>query len=520
MASRLLGMVRDILMADVIGGKTLMSAWVLAFTIPNVFRRLLGEGALGAALVPLMSRDLIDGREGKELARRRFATLFASLGALLAVISMAIAGISLALAPFVKLERFKLILEILPIVAPYALFACLSGVAGAALNSLRKFTLPALTASLLNVFLIAALLLAGKLGFEGVSALRLLAFAALGAGGAQLLAMLLLLRSAGTPLVAGNGVAKTLALLAKDMKTGLGKEVWRLAVPGMIGAGALQISFLIDRGLAIALGDYAAAALYYSDRIVFLSVGILAVGMGGVILPDISRSAGSDNPKKAAETIIFALRQILFLCVPAAFFTFFFGHGVVDLLFTRGAFDGDALDEVVWALSFYAWGIPLFSTSKILVAGFYAHKEMRKPVKIAALCVGVNIILNLILMWPLKQGGIALATVASSLLGNLLLALFLRKLLPEIKFSKIAIPAFRAATAAAIATAAAYYASPHLKTIADKLTANLPVHGAETIPAAFIFAVAYFSATTIMAAKEPKEWLAIFHGGKNTPGKI
>jgi putative peptidoglycan lipid II flippase len=190
-------------------------------------------------------------------------------------------------------------------------------------------------------------------------------------------------------------------------------------------------------------------------------------------------------------------------------FTFVFGNGIVELLFTRGAFDDKATREVVWALSFYAWGIPLFSTSKILVAGFYAHKEMKKPVRIAVACVCLNIVLNLVLMWPLRQGGIALATVTSSLMGNILLALGLRRLVPETRFSKIAVPAARACVAAAAAAVAAYYSIPFLKPVADRLTAGMPVRGAETLPAAAVFAAAYFAVASLAAAKEPGEWLAI-----------
>ncbi len=506
LASRVLGVARDVLLAKILGGGALMSAWVLAFTIPNLSRRLLGEGAMGSALVPALSRDLRDD-ETNELAGRRFAALMASLGALLGALCAITALVAIIAKPLVSSPMARLTFQVLPLIVPYALFACLSGVSAAALNSFRRFTLPALTSLLLNIALIAALLLADPLGLNGENLLDALAVAVLVAGAAQLAAMLLMLRAAGLPLLRPKGLGATIAQTAADAKSEFGKEVWKLALPGMLGAGALQISFFMDRLLASLLGPRAVPALYYSDRIVYLAIGVFAVAMGGVVLPDLSRLAAGGDNGKMARTMTTALRHLVFICVPVSAFTFVCGEDIIKLLFMRGAFDTAALDAAKQALMFYVWGVPFFATVKILVAGFYARKEMKTPVRISILCVSVNIVLNLILMWPLRQGGIALATVLSSVLNNTLLVIMLRGRLPEFKPAQIAVPAFRAVVAAAVAGAAAWYSLDTAQRLVAPLTESLRIRGLEVIPAAAVFGAVYLATALILAAKEPREWL-------------
>lgn len=499
MASRLLGLLRDILFATFIGCGTVMSAWVLAFPIPNLFRRLLGEGALGTALVPLLTRTLAK-ENGRKEAGKNFVLLVGVLGSFLAIISLITAIISLIIFPFISVERFKLTFQILPVLMPYVIFICLSGIAGAALNSIKNFFLPALASLVLNIALIACLFLLVPRMESPFSILCSLSISVLVAGLIQLLIMLHMLKKEG---MLGSFRISQIKSAQKDPFI---REIWTLTIPGLIGASALQVSFLVDRWLACFLGDYAAPALYYSDRIVFLSIGVFAVAMGTVILPDMSQFAAKEDFKGMTRTLILGLRQMLFICIPAALFTFFFGEPIIKLLFMRGAFGATALEETSRALSFYALGIPFFATIKVLVSGFYSRKDMKTPVKISIGCIVLNIILNLILMWPLRQGGIALATVISSIVNNLVLFFLLHRDLKNIEIREITIPLGKIFLAGGAATAVAWLAYAELAAVFNIYIA--------LITTALVFGCSYLIASIACSSQEIDEWLSIIGWGK------
>ena len=487
-------MLRDILFATFIGGETVMSSWILAFTVPNLFRRLLGEGALGTALVPLLTRTL-EKRDGKKEAGKDFILLVYVLGSLLAAISLVVTIISLLVSPFISIERIRLTFQILPAIMPYVIFICLSGIAGAALNTLKKFFLPALTSLILNIVLILCLFFVVPLISKPFPVLLSLSISVLVAGIVQLGIMLLLLHKEGLLLpmrIAQIKAAKNNIFI---------KEIWTLTIPGLIGASALQISLLADRWLACSLGNYAVPALYYSDRIVFLTIGVFAVAMGSVLLPDMSRYAVKNDTRGMVLTLQFGLRHIFFICIPTAFFTFFFREEVIKALFMRGAFDEKALTETSWALGFYALGIPFFAVIKVLISGFYSRKDMKTPVKISIGCVVLNLVLNLILMWPLKQGGIALATVISSIVNTSILMLLLKRDLKNFKIRQLFIAVLKTLIASGVAVTGAFLAFAQLVILCNNIITIISV--------ALIFVFCYFIAAIACGSKEVYEWLNI-----------
>jgi len=476
-----------------------MSSWILAFTLPNLFRRLLGEGALGTAVVPVITR-ILDKKNGREEAGKNFILLVAVLGSLLALISLITALISLIALPFVNIERVHLTLKILPIIMPYTIFICLSGIAASTLNSIKIFFIPALTSMILNIVLILCLLCIIPLIGNPFSMLFALSIAVLLAGIIQLTTMLILLKKEG--LLPSLRISQ-LKTVKNDPFI---REIWTLIVPGLIGASALQISFLADRLLACVLGNYAIPALYYSERIAFLSIGIFAVAMGSVMLPDMSRYASKKDYNGMTDTLIFGLRQMYFICIPAAIFTFFFREELIKILFMRGKFDATALKETAWALSFYALGIPFFATLKVLLSGFYSRKDMKTPVKISIGCIILNVLLNLILMWPLRQGGIALATVISAIVNNAILLFFLQRDLKNIKIKQIVIPVIKTLIASSAAISIAILSFNHFINIVDTLTAFLI--------AVTVFGICYFIAAIICRSKEVGEWLNILRNSQ------
>ena len=513
-ASRLLGMLRDILTASFIGADKLMTAWIIAFMIPNLLRRLLGEGALGTVLIPIISHDLKKDKTRKA-ARTNFMLLFALLGLLLTILTILAMFASLSALIFVHSERIRLILLTIPIIMPYTVFICLSGIASAALNSVRHFFLPALSSLLLNIALIAVMICVIPLLHSDISILHSLSVAVLFSGIIQLILMLIMLKknSLFTINTIFDSVKEIFKLLTKKSTNPFLSELWRLFIPGMIGAASLQVSFLTDRLLALYLGNYAAPALYYSDRIVFITVGIFAVSLGSVLLPNMSASAADKDYTGISKTIQFGIRQLMFICIPAMLFTFVFRDNIIKLLFMRGRFDIKSLNEVSWALAFYVFGIPFFASMKVLQSGFYSRKDMKTPVKISVSCIVLNIILNLILMWPLRQGGLALATVIASLLNNTILILILKKELKSLHIT----PILTAIARFTIAGCIAIYTALQLQTYLIKLNV-IPhiknIQGLEVIPTLFTAAAVYLVLSLLFSRKEVSEWVEILNRKK------
>lgn len=423
--SRLLGLVRVMLEARVLGGDAVASAWGLAFAIPNTFRRLLGEGALGTALIPLVSET--DEKAGPEQVRRELGIVFSVLSLILALIVAVVAAGAIGLRelaaeeefarwfPVLASRRVQLALSILPLLMPYAFFICLIGAIGAVLNTRKIFVLPALGALLLNFFLIGGLYAGFRRDVAGESLaafLETLSYLVLLSGAIQLLLMLLLLWRAGRfPLLSWR------AFRESDI---LGR-LWRLVLPGMIGGAALQISFLIDRSLAICLGPKAVPALNYVDRIIDLPIGIYAIALGSVLTTTMSRAAARGDLAEISHDLGFSLRHVYFLCVPMAVGVIFFWEPMLRILCLGGNYTEEDLEAARMVAIFYGAGIPAFCSIKVLLAPFNARKMMTTTLRCSLIAIGCNVVLNLLLMWPLRQGGIALATVLSSMLNNTLL---------------------------------------------------------------------------------------------------
>ena len=407
--SRIFGLLRDILLARFIGGGAVMSAWVLAFRIPNTFRRFFGEGAASQALIPMLEH--IIQQKGIEEAKKDFGTIFATLGTVLAVISILIGLISIFLMPhFYTVPRIYTTLLLLPILMPYTVFICLTGVCAGILNLFGKFFLPALSSVILNLFIILTLILFGS--DNPNSLITKVSWSVLISGIVQLMAMLYLLKKANMfPSHFIPGLLNNSAV----------KEFVSLAIPGFIGAAAVQINTLVDSFIAIYLGNYAAPALYYSERIIYLPLGIFAVSIGNASLVTMSKYAADKDFKKLASAMSYGLRQIIYITIPICLFLVIFRTQILTLIFSGNKFGQKEVSEAAWAMLFYGFGIPAFAGVKIVISGFYSQKNMKTPLKVALCCVIINFILNIILMWPLRQGGIALSTSISSYLNVIIL---------------------------------------------------------------------------------------------------
>lgn len=419
--SRVLGLFRETLTAAVIGGGAMMSGWGLASLGANIFRRILGEGELGKAIVPIISHSL--ETEGKERARDRFSTILLWLTLLLTALAVVLGVPSWLIARTLEPGRWKIAFELFPILAPYMVFICIVGAATAYANVLREFFLPSLTAILQNVVLILALVLVCR-HYRGMFQLKMFGLAVLVAGMLEMTLIFLVLWRRGMMVRVSRAIMRDRGTLI---------SIWKLVLPGLLGAGALQLSLLCDRGVAGLIGDYALPSLHYSDRLVFLPVGIFAVSFATVANTELSRFAAAGNYDDLTALLMKTVRILLFVSVPFTAFMVCFPEEIIRVFYNYGRFDDTAVHETAYALLMYSAGIPLFSVFKISSVAFTSRRDMVTPLKVSLVCITLNIVLNFALMGPLKQGGIALATVVSSLLNNTLLLTIYNRQLPEHK---------------------------------------------------------------------------------------
>jgi putative peptidoglycan lipid II flippase len=419
--SRILGLFRESLTAAVIGGGALMSGWTLAITWANIFRRILGEGELGKAIVPIISLSL--EKEGPERARDRFSTILLWLTLLLTSLAVVLGIPSWLISRALESGRWKTAFELFPVLTPYMVFICIVGAATAYANVLREFFLPSLTAIVQNVVLILALALVCR-HYRGMPQLTAFALAVLVAGVFEMALIFLILWRRGM-------MVRITRAIVRDTETL--KSIWKLILPGLLGAGALQLSLLCDRAVAGLVGDYAASSLYFSDRLVFLPIGIFAVSFATVANTELSRYAATGKYDELTSMLEKTIRILLFVSVPFAAFMLCFPRDIIRIFYQYGKFDETAVGETAYAFAMYAAGIPLFAVFKISSVAFTSRRDMVTPLKVSLVCISLNIVLNFALMVPLRQGGIALATIMSSLLNNALLLTIYNRQLPENK---------------------------------------------------------------------------------------
>lgn len=428
MLSRLLGLLRDIVFAQVIGASAFADAFFVAFKIPNFFRRLFAEGAFAQAFVPVLGeyreRGAVAG--STELVRALLARVYASLGGVLLLFT----GLVVAAAPlFAALfapswwwqgsGQFAVVADLLRITFPYLLFVSLAGVAGGVLNSFDRFAVPAFTPVLLNLTLIAAALLAVPYFAEPVYAL---AWGVLAAGLVQFLFQLPFLRRIdmlprpvwgwGDP-----GVKKILALMG----------------PAIFGVSVSQINLLLDTMLATFLPAGSVSWLYYADRLAELPLGVFAIAIAVVILPNLSRHHAAQSQAAFSATLDWALRMVLLIAVPAAVALVLLAEPILATLFLYGdVMQASDIAMASFSLRAYALGLVFFMLIKVLAPGFYARQDMRTPVRIGVIAMvanmGFNLVLVLVLHHTLRLGhaGLALATALSAGLNMWLLLRGLR----------------------------------------------------------------------------------------------
>ena len=406
--SRVLGLVREMLQSRLIGAGIEQSAFVIAFAIPNMSRKLFGEGALTAAFVPIFKDEVErDGLEkAAKLARAVLTMVMLMLGALVALGFVALGVVGAFADRADDPYRAATTVRLIAILLPYMLAICGAAFGMGVLNALGKFKASSFMPALLNVVWIAALVT--LLFFPNLSAaarVYWVAGAILLGGFVQMAFMFVCMARRGvSPLPRFTGW--------KDEKVRL---VWRNTALGALGAGVVQINYMLDQVLAWIAAPWAAGVIGYAERLMDLPLGVVGVAFGTVLLPTFAGHFAKNDVDGARRALRKSILQMLAVMIPASVVTFFLAPGIVWLIYEGRAFDTTATVRVARALSVYGLGLAFFGVQKCLGAFFQAQKDMKTPLKVTLKTIVLNATLNILAVWllPVEYRHVGLAASTS-----------------------------------------------------------------------------------------------------------
>jgi len=411
LGSRVRGLVRDSVLANSVGASAGADAFFVAFKIPNFLRRLFGEGAFAQAFVPVFSETR--EKDGEASVKRLIDQVAGRFGLILVAISI----LGVLLAPWIAMlfapgfsddpGKLALTADLLRWTFPYLGFICFVAFAGGILNSVGRFAVPAATPIFLNLSLIGSALFLVPLVSPSVMGL------AIGVAMAGLIQLLIQI----PPLIAAGLLPKP-SLQADH--PGVSK-ILKLMVPALFGVSVSQINLLLDTVLASLLVSGSVSWLYYSDRLMELPLGVIAIAVSTVILPKLSREFAQDDLNASRQTQSWAIWVVLVLGLPCAAALAVFAELILSTLFQYGAMTVTDIEASALSLMAYAAGLPAFMMIKVLAPHYFAHQDTKTPVKIGLIAMTANMGFNLILVWSLDHVGLALATSLSAWVNAMLL---------------------------------------------------------------------------------------------------
>ncbi len=409
--SRVLGLVREMLQSRLIGAGVEQSAFTLAFAIPNMARKLFGEGALTAAFVPVFRGEVERGEveSAKRLARAVMTMVFLILGA---VVALAVTGLSvlLNLEPGTwNLElgaRSVLTVKLVRILFPYMIFICGAAFGMGVLNALGRFVEGAFMPAFLNLIWIATL---GTLcffpGLDVPTRVTVVCWAILAGGAAQMAFLFRCMRKRGYGF----------RFLLPDFRNERFRLVWQNTAIAAMGAGAVQVNYMLDQVLGQCAAPWAAGVIGYAERLMDLPLGVVGVAFGTVLLPTFSGHFAKGDVEGAKTCLRKSILQMMVLMVPASIVTFFCAPWIVWLIYEGHAFDATATVRVARALSVYGLGLCFFSIQKCLIPFFQAQNDMKTPLRVSMQTIVLNAILNVlaVVFLPIEWRHVGLAASTS-----------------------------------------------------------------------------------------------------------
>ncbi|MDA8708547.1 murein biosynthesis integral membrane protein MurJ [Hellea sp.] len=425
LVSRLLGLVRDVLIARFLGAGLVSDAFFTAFKLPNVFRRMFAEGAFNAAFVPLYARRIEEEGEAAadEFAKEAMAALFVMVAGIVILFeltmpwSLSIIGYGLdkAVDPEMGISPYYLAVVYAQITMPYLIFMSMTALFSGILNTRNHFALAAAVPIVLNIFMITALFTAG-LAEWGQRYIGYILSAAITASGFVQMAL----------VIWGCKKAGVKVGFKRPRLTPGVKRLVILGVPGLLSAGITQINLLVSHSIAT-MQKGAASWLTYADRLYQLPLGMIGIAMGVALLPALSRRLRANDQTGARTTLNRAIEIAAFLTLPAAFALAVIPQFLIGGLFERGAFTAETTEQVALALRMFAYGLPAFVMLKILTPAFFAREDTKTPMIFAGLSAFINVTLGVYLFFTIGFYGLALATSVAAWVNVVCLAWLLLK---------------------------------------------------------------------------------------------
>lgn len=420
MLSRVLGFVRDILIAAVLGTGIVADSFFVAFRFPNLFRRLFAEGAFNSAFIPLFAKK-VEG-EGAGAARlfanEALSGLVTALLILTALAEITMPWLMYVIAPGFadSPEKFDLAILLTRIAFPYLLFVSVVALYSGMMNALHRFAAAAFAPVMLNIVLISVMAAVAWVGYGNTPEAGVaLAWGVAVGGVVQLLVL----------LFASGKAGMKLTLQRPRMTEGV-KRLLALGIPGVIAGGITQVNILIGTIIA-SMQDSAVSWLYYADRIYQLPLGLVGIAIGVVLLPDLSRKLRAKDNEGALHSQNRSLELALLLTLPAAVALMVVPLPIIQVLFERGAFEHADTIATSAALAAFAAGLPAFVLVKVFSPGFFAREDTKTPMYYAGISVAVNIAVSLALFQTLGHVGIAIATSVAGWVNAVLLAVTLTR---------------------------------------------------------------------------------------------
>lgn len=400
--SRASGLFRDMILAYVFGASAILDTFLLAFTFPNLSRRVFGEGAMNSAMVPVLG----DRNEvSEERAHSFVSNVLSCVFVLLLIFSVLLSGGALLWGTI--LDGSSRLPFLLAVLFPYMIAICLVALGASVLQFYKDYFLASFVSVFLNVFMVLSLGLYAIFDRRGqLIAESYLLAGVLVSGLVQLALIYARLRKLGVKLS-----------FLPNFRSRDWQAVKLLFVPALLGAGVGQLGVLSDRLIATFIGESAVSSLYYSERLTYLPVGIFAVALGVVCLPVMSRARAKEDHDAVEEAFYYSLRIVCFLSFFIVAFLVLCTEDVLALLFKQGAFGEKSLKMTAMTLLCYLPGIPFFCALKVILPLYHSKKEMKFPVKVATICFIINLVLGISLIPFLAQGSLALATSVSSALN-------------------------------------------------------------------------------------------------------
>lgn len=398
--SRVFGFIRDIVFFALLGSSMEASAFLIAFAIPNLFRRLCGEGALSSAFIPVFAERYVQKPHSAGTFLNAF---FSRFGVYLGIVIFLVMLILALLHSWVSDPKWATVLYLTNAMLPYLWFICAAALLNGTLNVLNAFSLTAFSPVLLNLAMLLGLGYCAS-HTQPMVQVRVLAVCVIFGGLLQWFLPRLQLRA--------HGFALNTFIWEKDSDL---ERIWNLFLPSVLGAAIFQINTMLGRFFAYIIDERAVSFLYLANRFLELPLGLFAFAVISVVLPKLSLANAQQDIPQAKKTLSLGIQLIVLLLVPCAIGLYLLSQPILDLCFLWGKFSKQDIGCVIPLLKIFAVGLPLFGITALLTRVFYAHKDTKTPVKLSGITLTLYIISFLIFAPILGVESLALASVLSTL---------------------------------------------------------------------------------------------------------